>query len=182
MIITIGGAVGSGKTTVAKAIARRFGLKHISAGEVFREMAKEKGMTLQEFSSHAEGNHEIDKELDRRQIELTRQGNAVIDGRLTGWLIDADIKIWLTAPLDVRAKRVANRENKAFQKALEETKDREKSEAKRYKEIYDIEITDMSPYDIVLNTELWNAENVIGIIEKMILSVQKSLYEHEIQR
>ncbi len=174
MIITIGGAVGSGKTTVAKALAKRFGLRHISAGEVFREMAKEKGMTLQEFSKYAENNHEIDKELDRRQIELARQGNAVIDGRLTGWLIDADVKIWLTAPLEVRAKRVEKRENKSFQTALEETRDREESEAKRYKEIYNIEISDMSPYDIVLNTQLWNAESVIEIIEKMISSLQES--------
>ncbi|RLI90672.1 MAG: cytidylate kinase, partial [Candidatus Altiarchaeales archaeon] len=40
MIITIGGSICSGKTTLARELAKRFNLKHISAGSIMREMAK----------------------------------------------------------------------------------------------------------------------------------------------
>ncbi len=169
MIVTVSGPIGSGKTTVARAIASRFKLCHISAGEVFRALAKERGMTLAEFSKYAEEHHEVDRLVDERQVELAKRGNAVVDGRLTAWLLpEAEIKIWLKAPLEVRAERVAKREGISYEQALKETKLREKSEAKRYREIYGIDLHDLSPYDIVLNTSLYEAEDVIEIISLCI--------------
>ncbi len=169
MIITIGGPIGSGKTTVAKAIADKFGFTHISAGVVFREMADEKGITLEEFSKLAEENHEFDRELDKRQIELAKKAeNAVIDGRLSGWLIDADLKVWLKASLETRAKRVSGRDDKDYGKALEDVRARGDSELTRYKEIYDIDLRDLAPYDIVINTANFSAEEVAGIMEKIV--------------
>ena len=165
MIVTVSGPIGSGKTTVARAIASRFKLRHISAGEVFRALAEEQGMTLAEFSRYAEEHHEVDRLVDERQVELARQGNAVVDGRLTAWLLpEAELKIWLKAPLEVRARRVAKREGIGYEEALQETRLREESEARRYREIYGIEIGDLSPYDVVLNTALYEAEDVIEII------------------
>jgi cytidylate kinase len=169
MIVTIGGPIGSGKTTVAQAIAEKFGFTHISAGVVFRELAHEKGITLEEFSRLAEENPEYDKELDARQTELAKKAeNAVIDGRLSGLIIDADLKVWLKAPLETRAKRVCEREGKELSEALDDVKNRGDSELKRYKEIYDIDLRDLKPYDIVINTELFSAEEVTSIVEKAI--------------
>ncbi len=168
LIITISGLIGSGKTTLAKALAERLNLKHISAGKVFREMAKERGLSLQEFSKLAERDKSFDRLVDERQKELAKQGNVVIDGRLSGWLIDADLKIWLKASLEERAKRVAKRENKDYETALRETKEREKSELKRYKEIYGIDLNDLSPYDFIINTELWDAEVIVDVLENLV--------------
>ncbi|MFQ6135793.1 MAG: (d)CMP kinase [Candidatus Hydrothermarchaeales archaeon] len=168
MIVTVGGPIGSGKTTIAEALAEKFDLRHISAGRVFREMAEKMGMSLAEFSKFAEEHHELDREVDERQVEMAKEGNAIVDGRLSGWMLDADLKIWLNAPLKVRAKRVANREKKSFEVALRETKDRERSEKKRYEEIYDIDLDDLSVYDVILNTAKWDAEGVVEIIGKMI--------------
>jgi cytidylate kinase len=168
MIITIGGPIGSGKSTVASAIAKSFGFLHVSAGTTFRELAKEKGFSLEEFSSLAINDPSFDKLVDEKQMSLAKKGNAVVDGRLSGRLIDGDIKIWLTAPLDLRVKRVANRENKDLKQARREIVEREKSEATRYKKIYNIDLYDISNYDIVLNTEPWDAEGVIKIIETSI--------------
>lgn len=165
MIVTVGGPIGSGKTTIAKALAEKFKLKHISAGEVFRGMAEEKGMSLAEFSKFAEEHHELDKEVDNRQVKLAKDsGDAVIDGRLSGWMMDADLKIWLYAPLKIRAARVANREGKSYETALLETEEREKSEKKRYRMVYGIDMEDISIYDIVLNTSKWDAEGTIKVI------------------
>ncbi len=169
MIITVGGPIGSGKTTVSKAIAEKFDFVHISAGEIFREMAEERGVTVEEFSLIAEENQEFDKELDSRQIALAKKApDAVIDGRLSGLLIDADLKVWLKAPLESRAKRVSKRENKDYKAALEDARMRGDSELKRYKDLYDINLRDLAPYDIVINTDLFNAKEVIEIIEKTI--------------
>lgn len=168
MIITISGCIGSGKTTVARDLSKRFGLKHISAGGVFRAMAKERGLTLEEFTKLAEDDPRIDREVDARQREMAKDDDSVIDGRLSGWLVDADIKIWLKAPLDVRAKRVARRESKEYGRALEETRNREESEIKRYKEMYNIDMHDLTPYNVVIDTTLWNAREVADIIGSIL--------------
>ena len=168
MIVTISGYIGSGKTTVAKDLSRRFGIKHSSAGEVFRAMAMEKGLTLEEFTKLVEDDPRIDREVDARQREMAKSDESVIDGRLSGWLVDADIKIWLKASLDVRAKRVAMRESKKYGRALEETRNREESEIKRYKKLYDIDMRDLTPYNVVIDTTLWNAGEVADIIGSII--------------
>jgi cytidylate kinase len=170
VIITVGGDIGSGKTTVAKAVAKRFGLKHISAGDTFREMAKVRGMSLAEFSRLAEENQDLDRELDNKQVALAREaGDAIVDGRLSGIMIqDAVLKIWLKASLEERVKRVAKRENKDYSQALRETREREASEFKRYKDIYGVDLRDLSFYDVVLNTSLWEPEEVINIIGEMV--------------
>ncbi len=168
MIVTIGGPIGSGKTTVAKAISERFGLRHISAGIIFRGIAKEKGLSLEELSLLAEKDHSYDRLVDEKQQELVGTGDAVVDGRLSGRFITADIKIWLTAPFEERVERVANREGVSIEQSRLAMKKREKSEATRYKDIYGINIYDLSQYDVVLNTALWGAEGVIRIISTMI--------------
>ncbi len=168
MIITISGFIGSGKTTVAKALSRRFGLRHISAGGVFRAMAKEKGLTLEEFTKLAEEDPGIDREVDARQMEMAKRDDSVIDGRLSGWLVDADIKIWLKAPLDIRAKRVAKRESKEYGRALQETRNREESEIRRYRELYNIDMQDLTPYNVIIDTTLWNAREVADIIGSVL--------------
>jgi len=66
MKITIGGLPGSGTTTSARLIERNLGFKHIYAGLIFRELAEERGMSLEEFSKHAEGNRDIDNLIDRK--------------------------------------------------------------------------------------------------------------------
>ncbi|MFV2041339.1 MAG: (d)CMP kinase, partial [Candidatus Hydrothermarchaeales archaeon] len=142
MILTVGGPIGSGKTTVASAVAKRFGLRHISAGVIFREMARQRGLSLEDFSKLAESDDSFDQSVDRRQKELAKEGSAIVDGRLSGRFIDGDIKIWLTAPFDLRAQRIAKREGVDISKAREDMKKREKSEATRYKKIYSIDIYD----------------------------------------
>lgn len=87
MIITIGGLPGTGTTTIAKLISEKYNLNHVCAGFIFRDMAKEMGMGLQEFSKYAEENPNIDHEIDRKQVELAKEGNIVLEGRLATWML-----------------------------------------------------------------------------------------------
>ncbi|RDZ63538.1 cytidylate kinase [Haloferax sp. Atlit-12N] len=166
MLLTVSGPPGSGKSTTAAALAEAFDLEHISGGDIFRELAAERDMTAVEFNKLAEEDDQIDRDLDRRlrDIALDRD-DVLLESRLAGWLAGdaADLRFWLDAPVDVRAERIADREDKAPDIAREETTTREASEAKRYDAYYDIDITDLSIYDIALNTARWGPDEVTAI-------------------
>jgi len=165
MRITVSGPPGSGTTTLAEALSSRFDLEHVSSGDVFRAMADERGVSLAEFGRIAEEDPEIDREIDERQREIARENDhIVLEGRLSGWMAEeADARIWLDAPVDVRAGRVADREEQTVEEAREEIVGREASEAKRYEEIHGINIDDLSVYDLVVDTSRWDKEGVAEI-------------------
>ena len=74
MIITISGAPGSGKSTVATFLAKALHLQHYSAGQFMRDMAKERGVTLVELQKEAqEDQGKIDKEIDARTKKLGKE-------------------------------------------------------------------------------------------------------------
>lgn len=170
MRITVSGPPGSGTTTLAKALAEGFDLDHVSSGDVFRSMAEERGVSLQEFNRIAEQDPEIDREIDLRQKKIgEEQDDVVLEGRLSGWMVEnADLKVWLAASLRTRAERVAERETQSVEDARHEIKEREESEAKRYEEIHDIDIKDLSIYDLVVNTEKWSADGVVAVVENAV--------------
>lgn len=173
MLITVGGTISSGKTTLAEGIAERFKFKHISAGEIMRKLASERGVDIMEFSKYAEGNFDVDHEIDERQRELVRdylsEGYGVIaDGRLSAHLLDPNLKIWLSAPLKVRVERIMKRENCTRNDAVKRIAEREGSERRRYKNIYNIHLDDLSIYDLILNTEKWSVEGMIEVIANAI--------------
>jgi cytidylate kinase len=158
MLLTVSGPPGSGKSTNAELLADRFDLDYVSGGDIFRELAAERGYTPVEFNELAEEEAQIDKDLDRRlrTVAATRE-DVLLESRLAGWLAaeHADLRFWLDAPLDVRAERIAAREDKTVAEARAVTKRREQSEAKRYRELYDIDIADLGIYDVAINTARW---------------------------
>ncbi|WP_407453607.1 (d)CMP kinase [Methanobrevibacter sp.] len=166
MIITIGGLAGTGTTTLAEVLSEKLDIPYISAGFIFREMAAERGMTVLEFSEFAEGNDDIDKEIDKRQAEKAKLAeNLIVEGRLSAFFVDnADLKLWLMTPFEVRSKRIAQREDKPVDLAKVEIITREKSEALRYKVIHNIDISNMDIYDLIVNTDSFNPESISEII------------------
>ncbi|MGL6297609.1 MAG: (d)CMP kinase [Methanobacteriaceae archaeon] len=169
MIITIGGLAGTGTSTASTVLSEKLNIPFISAGDIFRQMAKENGMTLIEFSKFAEDNTDIDIELDKRQAELAKKSkeaseDLIVEGRLSGHFVDADLKIWMLAPFDVRASRICNRESKPIDLASEEIKIREESEAMRYLDIHNIDIGNLDVYDLIINTNSFNPEEISEII------------------
>ncbi|MEM2133360.1 MAG: AAA family ATPase [Candidatus Jordarchaeaceae archaeon] len=170
IVVTISGEHGVGKSACAKLLAEIFNLRYISSGEIFRRLAKEKGMSLEEFSSYVEDNPEIDHQIDEETIKEAKRGNVIIDARLSAWMAQeyADIKILLTAPLEVRVRRLAKRDNKSYEEALEETLAREKSEKERFKKIYNINIDDHSIFDVIINTELWSLDSIVKILKTVV--------------
>ncbi|ELZ17367.1 cytidylate kinase [Haloterrigena salina JCM 13891] len=167
MLLTVSGPPGSGKSTTAELLADRFDLEHVSGGDIFRELAEERGYTPLEFNKLAEENDQIDRDLDRRLYEIAvERDGLVLESRLAGWLAgeQADFRFWLDAPPRVRGERIAEREEKDPARATEETQAREASEAKRYQEYYGIDIRDLTIYDLSVNTARWGPDAVLDML------------------
>ena len=176
MRITVSGLPGSGTTTIARLLAEYYELELISSGEIFRRIAKEKGISLAEFGTVAEKDPSIDLAIDKNQRAVIHsQENLILESRLAGHMakdVPNVLKIWIKAPLPVRAKRILRREKSvSFDEELERTIEREKSEALRYMSYYNIDINDLSIYDIIIDSEKWNQYQILDILRVAIDSL-----------
>ncbi len=174
MILAIGGPPGSGKTTVAELIARDEGYALVSAGAMFRKMAADRKMTLEEFSRFATEHPEVDRGLDAQvvaevlRIAATGRVVVVVEGRLAAQMLarkGADCyKVWIDAPSDVRAERVAGRDGISIPEARRAITERERLERARYKRFYNIDLRDTSGFDLVIDSTERTPEDIVANI------------------
>lgn len=182
MIISINGKPGSGKSSVAQAIADEFGYKRYYIGGMRRELARKKGITLEEFNKLGETDFSTDREVDEYQKKLGQtEDNFVIEGRTSYFLIPHSYKIFLDVDLEEGAKRIwldlkshpEKRNEMADPKNLAEVvanvKNRMASDQRRYKKYYNRSDThDSSNYDYVLDTTNIGKDEVINkVIEHL---------------
>lgn len=177
MIITISGKAGSGKSTIARQLSLKLGLKHYSVGDVMRQMAAQRGIPLLELNKLAEKDPSIDKELDGRLAKLGETENEfVIDGRLTAFFIPrADVRIFLEADPRTRAERIlraqrSDERTETFEGTLSNMEKRDESERRRYKHYYDVDYTDRKLYTDILDTTKLPLDK---LIESIIAIVRK---------
>jgi len=169
LVIAVAGPHGSGRTTQAKLLADAYGLRYVSTGTLFRDRAAELGLTLDELNVRSKGDPDFDKLLDARAREETAGGGVVLDATLSGWVADdPDLRIYLTAPFEERIRRIAQREGFTPERAAEETRIREAAELERFREFYGYDLEDLSIYDVVLNTGLFEIEAVASILRDIV--------------
>lgn len=173
MQITVSGLPGSGTTTLSRLLAEYYDLELVSSGEIFRKMAKERGMSLSEFGALAERDPSIDLDIDKNQKAIIHsRENIILESRLAGHMAQGRpnvLKVWIKAPILTRVKRIQRREKSiSFDEELKKTVERERSETLRYKNYYGIDITDLSIYDIVIDSEKWNQYQTLDILRVAI--------------
>jgi len=98
-IITVSGLPGSGTTSSCKLVTERLGWAYVNAGQIFRQLAEEAGVSLAEYGRRAEGDGNIDRQLDARMVESAGElGRVLLEGRLTGWMAHrhglSAFKVW----------------------------------------------------------------------------------------
>ena len=170
LVITLSGLHGTGKTTYAKTLSKIFNLRHISAGILFRQIATEKDISISELTKIASRNDKIDQLIDERTRMEAERGNVIIDGLLAGWIAIkyVNIKLYLTTSDKVRFLRIASRENISTINARKLTLFREEIERKRFIKYYNLNIDNLTIYDLILNTELLSIESNVIIMKNFI--------------
>lgn len=174
MRITIGGPPGSGTTTIAKLLEQEFNYKRFNGGDIWDQMAEERNTDVMGLNIIAENDPSIDIELDERLVEVAKENeNAIIESRLIGYFCHQKeipaFKIWLTGELETRIKRLQKDARES-----EKVKEREESEKQRYKELYNIDIDDLSVYDLVVKTDDKLPDAILVIIKNAISTASQS--------
>ncbi len=172
LFITVSGPPGCGVTTLCEQLSERLNCGYASGGEVFREIAEERGMSLTQLTAEASGSDELDRKLDRRLQQIAEKwGGAdrafVLESRLAGYIAagHADLRIWLDAPEEVRVDRTSDREEISAEMRV-----REVIEEKRYETYYGVDLGNRSFYDLSINTARWSPEGVLSIVVAAIES------------
>lgn len=176
MQITVSGLPGSGTTTLSKLLAEYYELELVSSGEIFRKMARERGMSLSEFGALAERDAFIDLDIDKNQKAIIHsQDNIILESRLAGHMAEGRpnvLKVWIKAPMLTRVKRIQRREKSiSFDEELKKNGGKGEVRSLRYKNYYGIDIADLSIYDIVIDSEKWNQYQTLDILRVAIDSL-----------
>jgi CMP/dCMP kinase len=162
-VVTITGPPGSGKSTAGRVVAERLGLDYRSAGELFRERARSRGLSLEAFSRLAEAEESIDRALDQEMLALAAPGR-VLDGRVAGALCRRRGIIChylvVTARPEIRYARLAARDGIAYADAAATTIAREASERDRYLRYYGIDLDEERP-DLAIDSSDLPAPKVV---------------------
>jgi len=178
--IVVSGPPAIGKTTVAKGLAQEFNLKHLSGGDILKELASEQGFLSSgddwwdtedgmKFLNQRKNNSEFDKQVDEKLIQLFEQGNVVITSYTLPWLIDNGIKLWLDGTVENSAKRMQNRDNMGESLALDVVKKRFNENKIIYKNLYNFEFgDDLSVFDKIIKTDGLDAQQVLEIAKSTV--------------
>ncbi len=156
MTLTVGGLPGTGTTTLCRLLERELQLPYIYAGQLFREEAVRRGMTLAEYNALASTDESVDRELDEKQIEFLRGGGVILEGRLAGWLAHryeiSAFKTWVVCDETERVRRLVERDGDNAEAQAASMADRVARERDRYSRYYGADLTDLSIYDLVLDS------------------------------
>ncbi len=182
-VICISGMAGTGKSTLSKKLAKKYGLKYYSGGEALKTLAREEGYNASvegwwespeglKFLKIRGGDPKFDKAVDDKLLEYAREGNVLLDSWTMPWLLKGGFKIWLQASMEKRATRVAVRDKISVAEAFRVLEEKEARTKAIYKELYGFVLgEDLAPFDLVLDTDNLSASEVFAVLCRVIDSM-----------
>lgn len=181
MIITISGNPGSGKSTVAKMLANKLNYERIYAGGIFRAMSQHSehnpnNLPFEQWYVSLADNPEMEKKVDESIARAAKEkDNLVLEGRMAfmaGSHGKKKLDVFIAVDYNEGARRVfeqklkdtsARTEESHYhdaEHAVKEMKKRAAVEKERYLSLYNIDITDMNHYDLIINATSLDPEQV----------------------
>ena len=163
----------------------------ISVGNVFRELSKKEYLKMypdrenanladiqldEQFAPKRSKIDElVDQEIHRKGIEINEQERPndvyIVDSRLAWKNIPESYSVRLTVNENIAGERVFNDNTRGsedvytkLEDAVEKTRQRKKSEIARYKQKYNIDLTNPENYDLIIDTSYANVEDVAEIL------------------
>lgn len=179
-VICISGMAGTGKSTLAKKLAKKYGLKYYSGGDALKALAAEEGCNVSSngwwespeglaFLRQRERDSQYDKAVDDKLLEYAQEGSLLFDSWTMPWLLKTGFKIWLLASIEKRAGRVAERDKITVEDALRILEEKEARTIAIYRKLYGFTLgEDYAPFNLVLDTDNLNAEEAFQVLCKVL--------------
>jgi cytidylate kinase len=174
MKLILSGLAASGKTTLAKFLAKRLNIKFYTASKFFYQIARKEGFNPKgknwfdsqegiKFLKYRLKNQKLDKELDKKILKmLEKKEKFIITSWILPWVFKGScIKIWLEASPEERIKRLAKRSKISFSKAKRIIQLRDSLNKKLYKKAYGVEIgPDKNIFNLIIETSGMEVEEL----------------------
>ena len=180
VVICICGLTASGKSTVARRLAEKYNLRFYSGGEALKTLARDAGYTPTDrgwwesreglrFLSKRMSAPDFDEEVDKKLLQVAKEGNVVLDSWTMPWLFDDGFKVWIDASKQIRIMRLAKRDGISIEKASQVLEEKEEKTKTIYKRLYGFSLgEDFSPFDLILGTDKLNADEVFEAVSLVI--------------
>jgi len=185
IVVCVAGMSGCGKSTVAKKVAEKYGLRYLSGGGALKALAVEGGYQPCErgwweteegrrFLEQRMRDTQFDRRVDEKLLKEAKQGNVILDSWTMPWLLKRGFKIWLEASPDVRARRIAERDSISLEKALSALSEKDEKTRMIYKSLYGFNLgEDFSPFNLILDTDELSVEEVFQtlcmVIDRLLI-------------
>jgi CMP/dCMP kinase len=152
-------------------LSRRLGLRRISVGDLYREMAQQRQMTALQLNLHAELDQAVDGYVDQLQQDIANSGEQlIVDSRLAWHFFSSALKVHMITEPTEAARRVLARPSGPAESytSIEEarTKLRERSESERGRFIlrYGVDKAKLRNYDLICDSTRASAMEVVDYV------------------
>ncbi len=171
-IITISGKPGSGKSSTADKVAELLSYTRHSSGDMVRQILAKNKMTLEEYNTKAETEHDLDAKVDDQLRALREKNDIVIDSRLGFYWVPESFKVYLDLDLDLATARIfkdtvsnsmrssVGANNSSLGEVTKQVKERMLNEQSRFRSMYGVDPYDKSHFDLVIDTSRQNPQSV----------------------
>ncbi|MBI1327123.1 MAG: AAA family ATPase [Alphaproteobacteria bacterium] len=181
--ITITGDPGSGKSTFARNVAEKLGCQLITTGNMFRELAAKKGITVTELNQLAESKKEIDDYVDNFLRDLNNnKEDLILDSRMAWHFVQDAFKVRLSVDPEIAIDRISSDDQTPLREkfpdlatATQQVVDRKASEVTRYARVYGVDISCAENFDLVIDTSLISPHDVMDVFRFSFERYQKKL-------
>ena len=184
MHITLTGKPYAGKGETSK-IFEKYGFEVVHMGELYREVAKERGLDVVELNRL--GDTTVDAMVDKKLVEVAndrKKEEIVFDSRIAWHFLPDSYKVFLDVESHIQAKRVmgAKRDSEKgaanIEEAMKVAGERWDLENSRYQKLYGIDNLNPRNYNIVVDTSNQTPkQNTLQILKGFYGGENNGVYE-----